>query len=231
MKNFFISLFILIIFSSFVFFFGWTQYRVKPGEFGVVISKTNGIDETPIQNGEFSWYWQFLLPTNAILKTFSVQPIFVTKQIKGTLPSGEFYASFNQKETFNYSFEFSMSLTVSEQNVITLLKENKISTQNDLSQYISNCADTIAQLAASFYLKKIQDNPNFRLESVKRDELLREIKFYEDCPLIELMNFSLVSSKVPDFELYDKLKLRFFENSIELNTEINSNLQNEEEQE
>ena len=231
MKKFLISLFILIIFSAFVFFFGWTQYRVKPGEFGVVFSKTNGIDETPIQNGEFSWYWQFLLPTNAILKTFSVQPIFVTKQIKGTLPSGEFYASFNQKETFDYSFEFSMSLTVSEQNVITLLKENKITTQNDLSQYISNCADTIAQLAASFYLKKIQDNPNFRLESVKRDELLREIKFYEDCPLIELMNFSLVSSKVPDFELYDKLKLRFFENSIELNTEINSNLQNEEEQE
>ena len=231
MKKFLISLFILIIFSAFVFFFGWTQYRVKPGEFGVVISKTNGIDETPIQNGEFSWYWQFLLPTNAILKTFSVQPIFVTKQIKGTLPSGEFYASFNQKETFDYSFEFSMSLTVSEQNVITLLKENKITTQNDLSQYVSNCADTIAQLAASFYLKKIQDNPNFRLESVKRDELLREIKFYEDCPLIELMNFSLVSSKVPDFELYDKLKLRFFENSIELNTEINSNLQNEEEQE
>ena len=231
MKKFLISLFILIIFSAFVFFFGWTQYRVKPGEFGVVISKTNGIDETPIQNGEFSWYWQFLLPTNAILKTFSVQPIFVTKQIKGTLPSGEFYASFNQKETFDYSFEFSMSLTVSEQNVITLLKENKITTQNDLSQYISNCADTIAQLAASFYLKKIQDNPNFRPESVKRDELLREIKFYEDCPLIELMNFSLVSSKVPDFELYDKLKLRFFENSIELNTEINSNLQNEEEQE
>ena len=231
MKKFLISLFILIIFSAFVFFFGWTQYRVKPGEFGVVFSKTNGIDETPIQNGEFSWYWQFLLPTNAILKTFSVQPIFVTKQIKGTLPSGEFYASFNQKETFDYYFEFSMSLTVSEQNVITLLKENKITTQNDLSQYISNCADTIAQLAASFYLKKIQDNPNFRPESVKRDELLREIKFYEDCPLIELMNFSLVSSKVPDFELYDKLKLRFFENSIELNTEINSNLQNEEEQE
>ena len=231
MKKFLISLFILIIFSAFVFFFGWTQYRVKPGEFGVVISKTNGIDETPIQNGEFSWYWQFLLLTNAILKTFTVEPVFVTKQIKGTLPSGEFYASFNQKETFDYSFEFSMSLTVSEQNVITLLKENKITTQNDLSQYISNCADTIAQLTASFYLKKIQDNPNFRLESVKRDELLREIKFYEDCPLIELMNFSLVSSKVPDFELYDKLKLRFFENSIELNTEINSNLQNEEEQE
>ena len=52
------------------------------------------------------------------------------------------------------------------------------------------------------------------------------------CPMFAfVVRFSLISSKVPDFELYDKLKLRFFENSIELNTEINSNLQNEEEQE
>lgn len=227
MKKFLISLFILIIFSAFVFFFGWTQYQVKPGEFGVVFSKTNGIDETPIQNGEFSWYWQFLLPTNAILKTFTVEPVFVTKQIKGTLPSGDFYASYTPKETFDYSFEFSMSLTVSPQDVIKLLQEEQISNQQDLTQYISRSADTIAQLAANFYLKKIQENPKFRLESVKRDELLRAIKIYEDCPLIQLMSFSLTSSKIPDFELYDKLKLRFFENSVEINNEIDTEAQSE----
>lgn len=230
MKKFLISLFILIIFSAVVFFFGWTQYRVKPEEFGVVISKTDGIDETPVENGKFSWYWQFLLPTNAVLKTFNVEPVFVTKQIKGTLPSGDFYASYNPKETFDYSFEFSMSLTVSEYDVIQLLKENKISNQDDLQQFINHSADTIAQLAADFYLKKIQENPKFRLESVKRDELLRAIKFYEDCPLIELMNFSLISSKVPDFELYDKLKMRFFENPVEIKNEINTEVQSEVEQ-
>lgn len=230
MKKFLISLFILIIFSAVVFFFGWTQYRVKPEEFGVVISKTDGIDETPVENGKFSWYWQFLLPTNAVIKTFNVEPVFVTKQIKGTLPSGDFYASYNPKETFDYSFEFSMSLTVSEYDVIQLLKENKISNQDDLQQFINHSADTIAQLAADFYLKKIQENPKFRLESVKRDELLRAIKFYEDCPLIELMNFSLISSKVPDFELYDKLKMRFFENPVEIKNEINTEVQSEVEQ-
>ena len=230
MKKFLISLFILIIFSAVVFFFGWTQYRVKPEEFGVVISKTDGIDKTPVENGKFSWYWQFLLPTNAVIKTFNVEPVFVTKQIKGTLPSGDFYASYNPKETFDYSFEFSMSLTVSEHDVIQLLKENKISNQDDLQQFINHSADTIAQLAADFYLKKIQENPKFRLESVKRDELLRAIKFYEDCPLIELMNFSLISSKVPDFELYDKLKMRFFENPVEIKNEINTEVQSEVEQ-
>lgn len=231
MKKFCISLFILIVFSAVVFFFGWTQYRVKPGEFGVVISKTDGIDSTPVENGRFSWYWQFLLPTNAVLKTFSPEPVFVTKQIKGSLPSGDYYASYTPKETFDYSFEFSMSLTVSPEEVIQLLQENKISNQEDLVQYIDRSADTIAQLAANYYLKKIQENPNFRLESVKRDELLRAIKFYEDCPLIQLMNYSLVSSKTPDFELYDKLKSRFFESPIVIKTENNTELQSESEQE
>ena len=230
MKKFLISLFILIIFSAVVLFFCLKQYSVKTKEIGVVISKTDGIDETPVENGKFSWYWQFLLPTNAVIKTFNVEPVFVTKQIKGTLPSGDFYASYNPKETFDYSFEFSMSLTVSEHDVIQLLKENKISNQDDLQQFINHSADTIAQLAADFYLKKIQENPKFRLESVKRDELLRAIKFYEDCPLIELMNFSLISSKVPDFELYDKLKMRFFENPVEIKNEINTEVQSEVEQ-
>ena len=227
MKKFLISLFILIIFSAFVFFFGWTQYRVKPGEFGVVISKTDGIDETPVENGKFSWYWQFLLPTNAVIKTFNVEPVFVTKQIKGTLPSGDYYASYTPKETFDYSFEFSMSLNVSPQDVIKLLQEKQISNQQDLNQYITRSADTIAQLASNFYLKKIQENPKFRLESVKREELLRAIKFYEDSPLIQLMNFSLISSKIPDFELYDRLKLRIFENPVEVKNEINTESQSD----
>ena len=124
-----------------------------------------------------------------------------------------------------------MSLTVSPEEVIQLLQENKISNQEDLVQYIERSADTIAQLAANYYLKKIQENPKFRLESVKRDELLRAIKFYEDCPLIQLMNYSLVSSKTPDFELYDKLKSRFFESPIVIKTENNTELQSESEQE
>ena len=42
--------------------------------------------------------------------------------------------------------------------------------------------------------------------------------------------FSLISSKVPDFELYDKLKMRFFENPVEIKNEINTEVQSEVEQ-
>ena len=93
MKKFLACVFILAVFSGVVFYFGWTQFRVKPDTIGIVVSKTHGIDDKPVLNGKFSWHWQFLLPTNAELRTFEIKPVNVTKEVSGCLPSGEAYAS------------------------------------------------------------------------------------------------------------------------------------------
>ena len=88
MKKFLACVFILAVFTGAVFYVGWTQFRVKPDTIGIVVSKTNGVDEKPVLNGEFAWHWQFLLPTNATLKTFQIKPVSVQKTISGCLPSG-----------------------------------------------------------------------------------------------------------------------------------------------
>ena len=93
MKKFLACVFILAVFTGAVFYVGWTQFRVKPDTIGIVVSKTSGVDEKPVLNGEFAWHWQFLLPTNATLKTFHIKPYSTQKTISGTLPSGEAYAS------------------------------------------------------------------------------------------------------------------------------------------
>ena len=87
MKKFLLALFILAVFSGFVFYIGWTEIKVNPDEIGVVISKTGGLDPEPVINGEFSWHWEFLLPTNAKIKTFSLKPLNVTKSVSGELIS------------------------------------------------------------------------------------------------------------------------------------------------
>lgn len=227
MKKFLLCLFILALFSGFVFYFGWTQFRVKPEEIGVVISKTSGIDDVPVENGKFSWHWQFLLPTNAVLKTFKIEPLNVTKNLKGSLPSGKFYASYNSEDTFSYEFEFSLSLTTSPQAIVELLKLNQITNNDDLNEFLSRTADSIAQNAADYYLKKVQENPKFRLESVRRDDLLKSIQIYKENKFVDLLNFSLVSSKVPDFELYDKLKSSFFDNMTNISIQNNQNTKND----
>ena len=207
MKKFLACVFILAIFSGVIFYFGWTQFRVKPDTIGIVVSKTNGIDDKPVQNGEFAWHWQFLLPTNATLKTFHIKPVDSVKTISGTLPSGEAYAAiYGAEGLFNYSFTFDISLTVSPEAVVELMKLNKITDDSDLGAYLEGAAGTLAQHAANFILTKAQDNPDFRAESLRREEILRGIQIYKDFPEIDVSVFSIQNSKLPDYKMYKKIQ-------------------------
>lgn len=207
MKKFLACVFILAIFSGVIFYFGWTQFRVKPDTIGIVVSKTNGIDDKPVQNGEFAWHWQFLLPTNATLKTFHIKPVESVKTISGALPSGEAYAAiYGAEGLFNYSFTFDISLTVSPEAIVELMKLNKITDDSDLAAYLEEAAGTLAQHAANFILTKAQDNPDFRAESLRREEILRGIQIYKDFPEIDVSVFSIQNSKLPDYKMYKKIQ-------------------------
>ena len=137
MKKFLACVFILAIFTGIVFYAGWTQFRVKPDTIGVVVSKTSGIDSKPVLNGEFAWHWQFLLPTNATLKTFQIKPVSAQKTVNGTLPSGEAYASiYGAQGLFDYSFTFEILLTLSPEALVQLMQLNKITDDKDLNEYL-----------------------------------------------------------------------------------------------
>ena len=206
MKKFLACVFILAVFTGVVFYIGWTQFRVKPDTIGIVISKTNGVDDKPVQNGEFAWHWQFLLPTNATLKTFHIKPVNVQKTVSGTLPSGKAYAAvYGADGLFDYSFTFDISLTVSPEAVVELMKLNKITDDSDLSVYLEGAAGTLAQHAVSYILSRAEGNSSFRIESLRREELLRGIQIYKDFPEIDVSVFSIQSSKLPDYNMYRKI--------------------------
>lgn len=207
MKKFNLCLLILILFGAFVFYTGWTQRKVDADKIGVVMSKTNGICETPVIPGEFNWHWQFLLPTNAKLKQFTIEPVNTTKTIRGQLPSGDLYTSiFSSPDSFSYYFTFSLSVTLSPQAVVDLYKENKISNDEDLKTYILGACDSIAQLSADYYLSKSRENPNFNIEKIRRDDVIRAIQTYKEYPELEISTFALTESKVPDYNLYSRLQ-------------------------
>ena len=206
MKKFLACIIILAVFTAIVFYKGWTQFRVKPDTMGVVVSKTNGVDDKPVLNGEFAWHWQFLLPTNAVLKSFQIKPVSVEKTISGVLPSGEAYASiYNAQGLFDYSFTFNIELTVSPEAVIELMKQNKITDDRNLETYLEGAAGTLAQYAANFILSKAKDNSDFKVESLRREEILRGIQIYKDFPEIDVTVFSIQKSKLPDYNMYRKI--------------------------
>ena len=206
MKKFLACVLILAVFTGAVFYVGWTQFRVKPDTMGVVVSKTNGVDDKPVLNGEFAWHWQFLLPTNATLKTFQIKPVNIQKTITGTLPSGEAYASiFNADGLFDYSFTFDILLTVSPEAVVELMKLNEITDDITLTAYLEGAAGTLAQHAAAYILNRAEGNASFRIESLRREEILRGIQIYKDFPEIDVSVFSIQASKLPDYNMYKKI--------------------------
>lgn len=208
MKKFLASLMILVIFCGFVFYLGWTQFKIKPESVGVIVSKTNGIDKTPVENGKFSWHKEFLLPTNAVLKSFSIKPVNVNKTVSGSMPI--------MGADFSYSFDYSISLTVAPEVIPQLLSENKITDSADLNFYLTNAADTIAQLATEYLLKRYQENSNFRPESVRRDDLLRNIMIYKEFPEIDLTVFAVTKSNI---SIYNKT-YSFSEEKNDIYTEL-----------
>ena len=206
MKKFLACVLILAVFAGFVFYTGWTQFRVKPDTVGIVVSKTSGVDEKPVLNGQFAWHWQFLLPSNATLKTFQIKPVSVQKTINGTLPSSEAYASiYGAQGLFDYSFTFDILLTVSPEAVVKLMQLNKVTDDTDLTAYLEGAASTLAQKAANYILTRAEGNPSFRTESLKREEILRGIQIYKDFPEIDVSVFAITSSKLPDYNMYKKI--------------------------
>jgi|SRR5574344_1229829 hypothetical protein len=224
-RNIFII--ILLIFFGTIFFIGWTQFKVKPNSFGILVSKTNGIDPTPIKPGEYSWHWEFLLPTNAQIKQFTINPVNTTKTISGNCASGNIYSNLvNTTDNFDYSFTYSISLTYEPEDVIELLKENIISNQEDLNAYLNNAADLVAKMATDYYLKEAEKNKSFRVEYVRRDELTKEMQIYREVPFVNIAILSLTNSKIPDFELYRRLQQSYLNKQTVPTTEITNDTNN-----
>ena len=220
MKKFLACVFIICVFSGVIFYIGWTQFRVKPNRMGIVVSKTSGIEKKPVLNGSFSWHWQFLLPTNAEIRTFEIKPVNVTKHVTGTLPSGDAYSTlYGVKNLFDYSFTFDISLTVSPESIVELVQMNKVTDDNDLTAYLEGAAATLAQLASDYILRRAADNPSFRPESLRREEILKGVRIYQEFPEIDVSVFTLTQSKLPDYIIYKKIQEGGLQTSLSVNTE------------
>jgi len=182
MKNF-ICFLILLIFCGVLFFLGWTQIKIKPGNIGIVESKTGGVNSNPVIPGQFSWHKEFLIPTNALLNKFDYKPYNGKKTISG------------QRSGMNYSFSFQISLVYEPELIVDLLQDNKISNQEDFELYLDGVAAYLAQRAADYYISRFIKAPDFLPESVTISELTSSLAFYKEYPDFDISVLTLTDYK------------------------------------
>lgn len=185
---------IVLSFGAAVFLRGWTQWKVGPGQVGIVMSKTSGISNEAVLPGVFSWHWEFLLPTNALLAVFSTGERTVLKEENGTLPGSSLYegAFTDTKADFSYSISLEFTADLKESDILKMCKNSTITDERSLTEYIERKAQTAADKALPLLLNGAK---SLEIESIQEDSLFREVR--------------VVKCIIPDETLYNTMKEQY----------------------
>lgn len=204
--SFFLSLIILLAFGGYVFYTGWTQFKVESGNVGIVVSKTSGVNMTPVTHDKFSWAWEFLLPTNASVVNFTPKTESFDKTVSGLLPSGKEYSSvFNGNADFSYSLEFVVDVKASVEQICDLLKSGDIKSQADLDSLLSRSAEKFASVAAQNILSAALSGQgvDFAKAQSLAEQSLKDFAASSNSK-VDIQSVTVKKYSVPDIALYKK---------------------------
>jgi len=211
MKKFIVTLFFLLILGGVVFFFGWAQFKVPPGSYGIVSSKTHGVDPRTIQSGEFRWIWYKLIPTNVQITIFNLDTVNHSININNTLPSGSSYAAFaGISADFSWQLSASVSFRLDPQQLAVLAAEHNLTSQEALDAFQRD----LAQKIEVFIIRQLFVNDdNQRLEGLltgtSGDDIEREVT--RQFPQIIDFSFVVRNIRFPDFALYRQVRFMYEE--------------------
>jgi hypothetical protein len=221
MKKFLVTIFILAVLGGAGFFFGWVQLTVPAGSYGIINSKTHGVDPQPVRAGEFRWVWYKLIPTNVQIAVFRLDPVRFPVDFNSSLPSGESYASFAGLSSgdFSWNLRGEISFRVNPQMLVSLADRNNLTDQETLDIYLQDTAQNIKVIIMRT-LAAI-DTDYLRLERLLSGspdiEMEQEIK--NRFPEILDFSFVITSARFPDFALYRQVRL-LYEDFLERQREV-----------
>jgi hypothetical protein len=213
MRKFFVTVALLLILGGAGFFFGWAQLAVPPGTWGVMRSKTHGLDRNLIREGELRWVWYKLIPTNVEILVFSPERVSRSVFWQGELPSANTYAALaGLNGDFSWEIRAELSFGIKPSSLPSLVEERNIGNQEELRQFAAALADEIqifaqgrllasaerAAAAGEFFLTPGQSSSSG--EPGLPADLAAEI--YRTFPDIENLSCSVRPVRFPDFALY-----------------------------
>lgn len=198
--SFFMCLIILLAAGGFAFYLGWSQFKVKPGDIGIMVSKTGGTNHEPVTHERFSWNWEFLIPTNASLLTFTPKPYTFEKFVGGILPSGKEYEKvYGGAVDFSYSFVFSITLKCTAEQIASLVAANEISSQDDLEKFLERTASLACAAAANAGISALEKG---EVSSVQDAKSIMEEAAESGVKNCSLESLEILSHSVPAIALY-----------------------------
>ena len=198
---------IVLACAAAVFFFGWTQFSVPAGKYGVMLSKSGGYYPQAIIPGNFTWRWERIVPTNAQILIFDLTPRQVNYETDGSLPSADRYTKIlNTKENLSWGFGMDALVTLKPGQLVSVVEKNTIQTQEALESYIDAHIRAALQTIMYRYVSQLIDNP-YEYQQVKTDYHALSEKIKDELIKTAGQDFSveavtLTKLTIPDIHTY-----------------------------
>ncbi|MCL2374410.1 MAG: hypothetical protein FWC65_04125 [Treponema sp.] len=227
MKKFLFFLFFLIALGGAGFFFGWPHLTVPPGSYGVMRSKTHGLDEQVIREGEFRWYWRKLIPTNASVTVFTLPPVERRIRSSGSLSSGDVYAALAGLEAdFSWEISGEFSFSIRPEALPELVERESLQNDGDLRRAEQRLADRIEHFALQRLREYADREDGQAMETLRLTGSLPELDEDIQRAFPEIRNLFCVIRVVrfPDYALYRSLKDLYREYVSLLNAALSPNI-------
>jgi len=213
MKKFFFTVFLLAVIGGAVFFIGWAQLTVPPGSYGIINSKTHGVDPRPVQSGEFRWVWYKLIPTNVQIAVFRLDSAKFPVDFSSSLPSGDSYAAFAglSGADFSWNLKGEISFGVNLDALANLVTQHSLTDQDALQAYLEDTAQNIKVIILRTLSAAGTDSQ--RLEKILSGspDTEMELEIRSRFPEIRDFSFVISSARFPDFILYRQARLLYEE--------------------
>ena len=214
MKKVLIFFILLLLIGGTIFFLGWAQLTIPPGSYGVMRTKTHGLDNQVIRDGEFRWVWYKAIPTNAAVLVYTIIPVKHDIFSSGSLSSGQVYASLAGLEA-DFSWEISGELifTINPEYLPELTLKNNISDNEGLRKLEENLAVKAESLVIQYLKTYMEDDNGSKLESIVIASSLPELESQIEKLMPEIENFTctLKNISLPDYTLYQSIKALYSE--------------------
>ena len=207
MKKVCIITVIVLACAAAVFFFGWTQFSVPAGKYGIMLSKSGGYYSQAIMPGNFTWRWERIVPTNAQILVFDLTPRQVHYAADGSLPSADRYGKvLNTKDDFSWGFGMDALVTLKAEQLVSVVEKSTIQTQEALESYIDSHIQSVLQTIMYRYVSELVDNP-YEYQQVKTDYHTLSEKIKDELTKATGQDFSveavtLTKLTIPDIHTY-----------------------------
>ena len=187
---------------------GWTNTTVPPGSFGVMRSKTHGLESEVIQSGEFRWVWYKVIPTNAEVSVFNLSTVRRSIRSTGSLGSGQVFAGLSGLDAdFSWEITGELRFSLKPEILPELAGRESIRNDADLRRYEEDLAIRIETMALGRVMTLTNSGDESTIESLILTGILPGIEneILRVFPEIDNIHCTFRVVRLPDFDLYRAL--------------------------